>query len=186
MVTEKFTKEHMGLTKDFECGNYIIDRFIKCSDALDENQGITYVMLSKQKDVIIGFYNIEAGRIDQIEQTGGLISYKSMGGAVNINYLAIHSSFQKKKIGVNEGRNIYLGDLLLNDCEKRILDLRKKVGISFVTLCSTNEGYYLYKVRNSYEDFEDDMSISISDRDVNTYKMYKCVDDILSVSEPYE
>jgi len=75
--------------------------------------------------------------------------------------------------------NAVLGDILLNDCEKRILELRKQVGITFVTLCSTNEGYHLYKARNSYEDFEDDMSTFVQESDQKCYKLYKCVDDII-------
>jgi len=35
--------------------------------ALDFNQGITYVLLSDDKDFIIGYFNISVGRIDQID-----------------------------------------------------------------------------------------------------------------------
>ncbi|WP_285825393.1 hypothetical protein [Schaedlerella arabinosiphila] len=42
----------------------MIDNFLKNGDALDENQGITYVMLSDKKDFIIGYYNIEVGCVD--------------------------------------------------------------------------------------------------------------------------
>lgn len=86
-------------------------------DALDENQGITYVLLSDSKHFIIGFYNIEVGRVDQIEDIGNIVVYKPMGGSVNINYLAIHSKYQGTKIAEMEGRKIYLGDYLLRDCE---------------------------------------------------------------------
>lgn len=37
------------------------------------------------------------------------------------------------------------------------------MGISFVTLYSTQEGYHLYHVRNSYEEFEDDMSTFVQE-----------------------
>lgn len=69
--------------------------------------------------------------------------------------------------------------ILLNDCEQRILELRKNVGIAFITLNSTEEGYHLYTVRNSYEDFEDDMSNFVDESDKSCYKLYKCVDDII-------
>lgn len=179
MTVEKYTKEYEKLKNNFKCGNIVIDNFLKRGDALDENQGITYVMLSDKKDFIIGFYNIETGRIDQIEEMDGGILYKPMGGTVNINYLAIHSDYQGTKIAEIEDRNIYLGDILLNDCEKRILELRKQVGIAFITLCSTEEGYHLYKMRNSYEDFEEDMTNFVQESDTGSHKLYKCVDDIV-------
>lgn len=175
----KYTPEYEVLAKSFECGNFVIDNFLKSGNALDENQGITYILLSHKKDFIIGYYNIEVGRVDQIEDIGDHVIYKPMGGSVNINYLAIHSKYQGTKIAETEGRKIYLGDYLLRDCEKRILMLRKEVGIVFVTLYSTEQGYHLYHERNSYEDFEDDMSTFVQERDEKCHKLYKCVDDII-------
>jgi hypothetical protein len=136
-------------------------------------------MLSDEKDFIIGFYNIEVGRVDQLEIVEGNKYYKPMGGTININYLAIHKDFQGYKIAEIDGRNIYLGDYLLRDCEKRILNLRKEVGISFVTLYSTKQGYHLYHERNSYENFEDDMDTFVKETDKFCYKLYKWADDIV-------
>ena len=142
MEIKKYTSEYEKLAKDFECGNVIIDKFLQDGSALDVNQGITYVMLSKKKDFIIGYYNIEVGRIDQVETVGNYEVYKPMGGTININYLAIHSKYQGTQIAQIDDRKIYLGDYLLRDCEKRVLELRKQVGISFITLCSTEQGYH--------------------------------------------
>lgn len=175
----KFTAKYERLAKDFECGNIVIDKFLRNGDALDENQGITYVLLSDNRDFIIGYYNIEVGRVDQIEDIGNTVMYKPIGGSVNINYLAIHSKYQGTKIAEIEDRKIYLGDYLLRDCEKRVLRLRKEVGIVFITLYSTEQGYHLYHERNSYEDFEDDMSTFVQESDQKCYKLYKCVDDIV-------
>lgn len=143
MIIEKYTREYENLRDSFKCGNNIIDNFLREGNALDENQGITYVMLSDKRDVIIGYYNIEVGRIDQREEVGNNIFYRPMGGTVNINYLAIHRDFQGIKVATVDDKNIYLGDILLNDCDRRILSLRKQVGITFITLYSTNEGYHL-------------------------------------------
>jgi hypothetical protein len=181
MNIDKYTKRYENLAKGFSCGNIIIDKFLHDGSALDINQGITYVMLSDEKDIIIGYYNIEVGRVDRLEVVGNNKYYIPMGGAVNINYLAIHSDFQGYKIAEINGRNIYLGDYLLRDCEKRILNLRKVVGISFVTLNSTKQGYHLYHERNGYEDFEDDMNTFVQETDNSCYKLYKWVDDIVVV-----
>lgn len=45
----KYTKEFSELAGKFDCGNSVINRFLISGDALNENQGITYVMLSDQK-----------------------------------------------------------------------------------------------------------------------------------------
>ncbi|MDO5574378.1 MAG: hypothetical protein Q4G60_10440, partial [bacterium] len=132
----KYTSRYKHLANDFKCGNNVIDGFLKNGDALDENQGITYVMLSDHDDFMLGYYNIEVGRVDQIEAIGEEKSIVPMGGAVNINYLAIHSDYQHQSIIETEDQKIYHGDILLRDCEKRIVELRKSVGISFVTLYS--------------------------------------------------
>ena len=181
MEIKKYTSEYEKLAKDFECGNVIIDKFLQDGSALDVNQGITYVMLSKKKDFIIGYYNIEVGRIDQVETVGKYEVYKPMGGAININYLAIHSKYQGTQIAEIDDRKIYLGDYLLRDCEKRVLELRKQVGISFITLCSTEQGYHLYHERNCYEDFEEDMKNFVEENSMLCYKVYKCVDDIIEI-----
>lgn len=55
MNIEKYTKKFSPLTEKFDCGNFIINNFIKSGDALDENQGITYIMLSDEKNYIIGY-----------------------------------------------------------------------------------------------------------------------------------
>ncbi len=179
MNIEKYTPKYEKLAKNFECGNIVIDNFLRNGDALDENQGITYVLLSDNKDFIIGYYNVEVGRVDQIEDIGDTVMYKPMGGSVNINYLAIHSKYQGTKIAEVDGRKIYLGDYILRDCEKLVLRLRKEIGIVFITLYSTEQGYHLYHERNSYEDFEDDMSTFVQESDQKCYKLYKCVDDIV-------
>ncbi len=178
MEVVKYTSEWKHIAINFECGNSVIDNFLKSDNALDENYGVTYIMLSDDKDDILGYYNIEADRVDFIETVGTQVLYKPMGGAVSINYLAVNKDYQGMKIMELDDKNIYFGDWLLRDCEKRIVDLRKHIGASFVVLCSTQQGYNLYK-RNGYEDFESDMNIVVDENNSSCYKMYKCIDDIV-------
>lgn len=102
-----------------------------------------------------------------------------LGGSININYLAIAKSYQRINITPNSSCNANLGDYLLHDCEKRIVDLREVVGASFITLYSTSEGYHLYHERNSYADFEEDMSTFVPESDKSCYKLYKWIDDVI-------
>lgn len=177
MIFGKFKAEYKALANDFHCGNIVIDNFLQSDDALDINQGITYILLTDEKDFIIGYYNISVGRIDRMETTGDEVYYLPMGGAVNINYLAIDERVQHTQ--VIENSKIYFGDYVLRDCEKRILKLREDIGIAFVTLYSTEEGYHMYHDRNSYEDFEEDMSTFVEESNKLCHKLYKWVDDIL-------
>ena len=173
----KYTKELQNLADNFDCGNKVINRFLKQDYAFDNNQGVTYVMVNKDKSRIIGFYAIEADRIDEIEYIGDFKNFKFMGGAIHINFLALDLKYQKHQIGKLNNRNLYLSDYLLIDCKNRIAKLQSEVGIAFITLSSTEQGYNLY-LRNSYENFEDDMHIIPKDKDLDGYKMYKCIDDI--------
>lgn len=177
----KYTREFQNLANSFDCGNVILNNFIKSSNALDKSQGITYILLSDKKDFIIGYYNISASRVDYIEQIGESVNYTPMGGSININYLAILSNYQHRKISnLQNGQGFYLGDYLLNDCEKKIISISNEVGIAFITLYSTEEGFNLYHNRNSYETFEEDMSTFIDERDIGCHKLYKCIEDISS------
>jgi len=177
MIFEKYSIEHKTLAKNFTCGNLVIDNFLRNGDALDENQGITYILLSDDKTFIIGYYNISVGRVDQVVSIGNSIYYIPMGGSVNINYLAIDEKLQHTPLV--DGKKFYYGDYVLRECEKKILNLRSQIGIAFVTLYSTEEGYHLYHDRNCYEDFEDDMSTFVKESNSQCYKLYKWVDDIV-------
>ena len=179
MNIKRYTKEYEDLAKLFSCGNSIIDNFLHDGSALDVNRGITYIMLSDDMKCIIGYYNIENGRVDRVENVGDSDIFELMGGAININYLAVDNKFKGSLIAQDGEKKIYLGDLLLCDCEKRILKLREKTGISFVTVYSTEEGYHLYHVRNGYENFEDDMNTVVQESDMGCHKLYKWVDDII-------
>ena len=76
--------------------NIMIDNFLKDGSALDENQGITYIMLSDDSSVISGYYNIEVGRLDRIETVGKNVYYKPIWyafilllGTQLLNYITI-------------------------------------------------------------------------------------------------
>ena len=93
-----------------------------------------------------------------------------MGGTANINYLAVNKEFQHTILIPNT--KIYFGDYILHDCEKRIISIRENIGIQFISLCSTKEGYHMYHDRNSYDNF-------VIGSDKSSIKLYKCIDDII-------
>lgn len=170
----KLTNANFLLTQSFDCKNSVINNFLKSDNALDSNQGITYILLNDSKDQIVGFYNIGINRIDQVQTIGSSTYSTYMGGSAVINYLALHSSFQHTYIAPG----CTYGDLLLQDCEDRISDIRKRIGFSFITISSTQEGLHLYRDKHDYEEFEEDMSIVVQESDKTCVKLYKWADDL--------
>lgn len=177
MKIVKYTKELKHLAETFTCGNIVIDNFLKGSQSLDPNVGATYVLLSDDEKCMIGYYTISVGRIDQFEIIGNSFIYSPMGGSIHINYLAIDVNYQHTPLEPNG--HFYFGDFLLRSCESKIVALQQEVGVQFVTICSTREGYRMYHDRNNYEEFEDDMSSFEQDSDLSAIKLYKCIDDIM-------
>ena len=69
--------------------------------------------------------------------------YRPMGGAININYLAVDKRLQHTLL-VPEAK-IYYGDYILRECEKKILELRKDKRCRYI-LCDI----IFYRGRLSY------------------------------------
>ena len=153
-----YTAELQRLAGSFSSGNDHLDRFLREQISLDDNFGKTYVWLSSNNDFIVGYYNVGTGSIDEIQSD--LIRFK-MGGSIHINEFALDKHFHGQTQGYTEsGDKINLSDLLLDDCLQRIMRLRSHhVGFTFVTLCSTEEGYHLY-VRNGFEELDAGMQFS--------------------------
>ena len=55
-------------------------------DALNSSIGKTYVYLTEANDCILGYYNISAGSVDQLENGFRVKS----GGAIHIGYFALY------------------------------------------------------------------------------------------------
>ena len=160
--TVKLTKEIQSeLSQDFDCGNPALTAFLKSYEALDDFFGVTYVITSENG--IVGYYNISTGHIEDEQHI-------RVGGTVYINCLAIDKAYQKKKFLTS-----YYSDILMNDCLKRIEDIRQGVGFGFVTLSSTDEGYNLY-TRNGFCELENDMKIAKNTGEDTCIPMYLPLD----------
>ncbi len=144
---EIYTKDiQNNFSSAFDCGNDALTAFLKNYDALDNMFGKTYVMISDNS--IIGYYYISTSCIENDE---GI----RIGGSIYINCLAVDKHYQKVKRG-----DYYISDILLADCLNRVDNIRENaLGFAFVTLSSTDEGYYLYD-RNGFCKLEDDMKIA--------------------------
>ncbi len=162
-VTEALTSGiQKAYTKNFDCGNDALSLFLKDHQALDDTFGKTYVMLDEE--CVIGYYNISTGHI---EAENGI----RCGGSIYINCFAVDKKYQKMRYG-----EAYVSDLLLADCMDRIENLRQEhVGFSFITLSSTDEGFYLYE-RNDFSVLEEDMRVAKNQGESGCIPMYLPLD----------
>ena len=140
------------LSSNFSCGNSFIDGFLKGNLSLNPGIGTTYVWLNDEESEIIGFYNITTGSLEYLDED----SRFKMGGAIHINEFALDEKYQG--LYVDDNTEIKMSDMLLMDCINRVMDFRKILGFSFVTLHSTSEGFNLY-TRHDFIEIEDDMRL---------------------------
>ena len=165
----ELTPELNDIIIRFNSGNSYLDNFIKYGNALDDNVGKTYVLLSKDSKMLVGYYNITAGSLEIVES--GI--HVKIGGCVHLNCIALDKSFQKNvehKLGDNT--KIYTSDLLLRNCVKRVMTIRREnLGVSFITLNSTYEGENLY-LRHNFQYLEEDMFFAKEEADMQCIQMY--------------
>ena len=147
------------LASSFSSGNEYLDHFLKLPEAIQNSFGRTYVLLTDDESMIVGYYNIGVGYIEQM--VDGV--RRKMGGSAHVNCFALDTRYHGALQAVTpEGVKINLSDVLLNECIHRIYAVREEIGFTFITLCSTKQGYSLYK-RNDFEDLETDMSFAIEE-----------------------
>ena len=154
-----YDASHQRLASSFESGNKYLDKFLRESTSLEDWFGKTYVFLSDANDAIIGYYNIGTGYIEQVNGE----ERRKIGGSIHINCLALDKHYHGLlQATTPDGIKVNLSDFLLHDCIQKIFELRKKVGFSFITLCSTKQGYSLY-LRNDFEELDSDFHFSIEE-----------------------
>lgn len=161
------------LASSFCSGNSYLDQFLKSAHSLDPSYGKTYVLLSDHDELIIGYYNLGMG---YIEECIDHVRVK-MGGAVHINAFAMDTRYQdllQEKLP--DGSKMYLADFLLLDCLDRIEQIRENsIGCAFVTLCATEEGFHLYR-RHGFERIEEEMWFSREEEGQPFASMYYAID----------
>lgn len=130
-------------------------------------------MLSQNNKCIIGYYNLSTGYLESVEEN----QVRKIGGAVHINCFALTEQYQ----GIlqelsSEGMKIKFSDYFFVECLNRIREIQKeKVGFSFITLCSTMEGYHLY-YRNGFNELDSDMQFSVEEAEIKCIPMYMAMD----------
>ena len=154
------------ITGKFCSGNSSVDNFINSIECYDLGVGATYVFLD-DKDTIIAYFNISTGSI-----LDPLNSSLKIGGSIHINKFGLDQKYQGMKL---EESNTKISDIIFYQCLRYIVRLREYVGFSFITLCSTNEGFSLYR-RAGFEPVDDDMSVAHDSAEKGCHEMYLALD----------
>lgn len=158
----KYTLEYLNdsnvsLVNSFCSGNFYIDNNLKGYKCRDLNYGKTVLFLSEDRSCIFGFFNITTGYVAR-EDNGKFVK---CGGSIHINDFAIDQKYQN--LVLNENPRIKFSDMLFRDCIDHIKEIRRQtVGITFITLESTEMGLNLYK-RNNFElisEFNEDLTFA--------------------------
>lgn len=154
-----YDANYQKLASSFESGNTYLDKFLREPLSLEDWFGKTYVFLSDTNDAIIGYYNIGTGYIEHVSAEGR----RKIGGSIHINCLALDKRYHGLlQATTPDGIKVNLSDFLLHDCIQKIFEVRNIVGFSFITLCSTRQGYNLY-LRNDFEELDGDLHFSIEE-----------------------
>lgn len=171
MELVKMSKDYLSIVANFDSGNSYLDTYIRTWSEYKNQNEVSYLLLESDSSVV-GYFSISAGSLDNID-----ITYRGkMGGAVHINNFAIVKDFQGLTLDILEdGSKFHFSDYLLQMCLGVIYDIRKLLGINFVTLCSTSEGEHFYE-RNAFEYLEDDMILSIGYEEKKCKVMYRALD----------
>ncbi len=161
------------LASSFCSGNEYLDQFLRSPLALDASYGKTYVLLSDHDELIVGYYNLGMG---YIEECMDAVRVK-LGGAVHINAFAMDTRYQDLlQEMLPDGSKMYLADFLLLDCLERIEQIRETcIGCAFVTLCATEAGFHLYQ-RHGFEEIEAEMWFSREEEGNPFASMYYAID----------
>lgn len=161
--------EFQSLTIRFNSGNVHLDNFLKSSDALNSSLGKTYVFLSEDEHDLIGYYNLGTGSLEEYQGH----NRTKYGGAIHINEFAVDIRYQNIVFDETaDGEKVYLSDIMLIDCIKRIESIRENhVGASFVTLNATLEGERFY-LRMGFDYLEDNMTFSKEYSEISCIPMY--------------
>ena len=74
-ITVPLSADLHGLALHFDCGSSKnINAFLKSQKSLDPNYGKTFVLLDEEQTVIVGFYTLTTGLVEQESiKTGGSI-----------------------------------------------------------------------------------------------------------------
>ena len=181
---EKYTYESEEniklLCSSFSCGNYVIDNFLKSEDCKNPSICVTYLLLKDEDNVIdlIGYFSLSADAVLYNEYNSMVPHFN--GSAIRIQMFAIDSRFQGKRIQYNESENHTIASFMLSQCISIIENIViKNIGVTYIILSSTKEGYNLYKYSGQFASIDEEYSLTLHEENGNEcIDMYKPVFDL--------
>lgn len=171
----EFSKEDSFLTNDFDCGNDIVNNYLRY-ESLAFDVGKPFILTNKNENNILGFFSLTTDIVLEKNSSCNINKLKTMGSAIRIHMLGVDKKYQHKKCVNIDGQMRTLATVLLTLCCIKIQDIvDHHIGSSFIVLHSTKEGYNLYYHIGEFEKLESDMKIIDNDEVEETIPMFRNV-----------
>lgn len=146
-----YTDEYKDVVSDFDCGNEVINDYLKNS-ALSDSDNVTYLFVDISNN-IIGFSTLCCSGIRYTVGKG----YQSTLPAIEIKYFAILSDLHKL-IYDETDEHFYFSDKVFCELLKICRDISQDViGARYIVLYSVPDAVRFYK-RNMFEIYTEYMS----------------------------
>ncbi|MBR6923228.1 MAG: hypothetical protein IKH50_01685 [Oscillospiraceae bacterium] len=153
--TLRFTEEEKDTAQSFNCGNEVIDNYLK-TKAYKDPQAVTFIVKDVNEDSLICYYSLSCSGLALDHGIGGKITIYP---AVEIKMFAIDEKYQHTQFSEDpeEGN---LSDYLFYDVISHIFKFTdEQCGADKIVLYSVPEALNFYS-RNGFSTFEDYMKPS--------------------------
>lgn len=163
---EPLTNDNKILVDGFYSNNDVIDNFFK-KEALTDTKVATHLIIDSLTNDLISFFSLSASGISINMSSQKLRESINRFNipAIEINYFAIDKKYRHlfyDEITEKENEEYFLSDMLFEKILELILEFRKNIGFSFITLYSVpnsknpNKPLNIY-TRFNFETFEEYM-----------------------------
>lgn len=153
----RFTAEEKDSVKNFNCGNEVINSYLK-EKACDDPQTVTFIVKDKNNNMVICYYSLSCSGLVLDHGTGNKITIYP---AVEIKMFAIDENYQHMPYSddTEEGN---LSDMLFADVIAYIYRFTdEQCGADKITLYSVPDAVNFYS-RNGFNEFREFMKPSTS------------------------
>lgn len=155
-------EENINTTTLFNCGNFVINEFLKFKalESSNRNESKTYIFLNELENKVIGFFSLKCSAIycdisiNREENETNVEGRRTINfPAIEIDYFAIDEEYQGLKYDETEDDEPFnLSDALFGDILGVCLEVSKIIAFKFLILYSVPDAVNFYKKHN-FEEF---------------------------------
>ena len=141
------TEENAFLTEKFDCGNEVINHYLK-SEAKKDTQAVSFLITDEKKNAVIGYFSLSCSGFI-IESQGHPTIYP----AVEIKMFAVDEAYQHIPYS-DDPEDGTLSDIIFNFAISKIYDFTEKYcGADKVILYAVPKAVNFYR-KNFFSEFE--------------------------------